>query len=1039
MALSYTYLNKKTPNNNLKTSILHTASNIIAVIVFYIATSVSAPINSTAQTSNTLPANSKESVGKVSAQAKELYRSKLYTKAMERFNHLIELGDVPGNPYDIDIEEAQGYRVLCLIMLHKPGTDGLITAYQTKWPYSPLIGMIKFRQAVKYFDNGDFAKAGELLDAIDKRALSKDERSEYNFRKGYCRMRTGNTSGAINTFKSIIQEGNGAYLYPSLYYCGYLHYAAKDFESAIPLFERAKNDSRFALLSRYHILESKFMLKDYGYVTQNGPKLYEETAQENKAKTARIISEAYYAVNDTEKAKYYFELYSLSGTNLSRRDNFYAGMIAYTLGNHISATDAFLKVATTADSIGQNAAYHMGQSYIQLKNKYAAQKAFKMASESDFDKSIQEDAFFNYAKLSFDINRDTEPFNEYINSYSCSNTKWDEIHNYIATEYLIGSNYADAITALKKIKNPSAATTVNLQKASFFRAMQLIRNGSYTNALPYLEESVKNGGYNNRLKNLAEFWIAECHYRKDNFDKSIQIIESLQKSGAFRQSAEYPVSVYNLAYNKFKKGMYEEAVELFGNYTNTEPKPQIYENEAYIRIADSYFMLKEYRQAAELYEQVSTKDNYRDLYAPLQSAISYGLINENTKKKALLYEITGEQHKDSPLYSQALYELGRTLVQSVEDEKAEETLYKLINSPKDSTYYYKALLEMGMIKANKQKFNEALGYYKTIVQQNPVSQEGQSALAGIENIYQIQNKPEEFLAYLESIGLSSIKSADEKETMLFNSAEQIFLGGDYQGALNALTQFLAKYPDGAKSTHANFYIAECYNNLHKYEKAAAHYYKVMERGEGAFSEIATLNYGRLSYRLEKYDEAVKAYETLYKIAQLGNNRTEALIGKISSYFMCKNYSRSIIEADKLLASENRDNSNKEFAMYYKAKSHIALGEREKAIPLLTELAGKPIEEKGAEAAYLLISDAYDSGDFESVEKQTFALSDSNTPQAYWLAKSFIILGDSYAERGNFEQAEATFNSIKENYSPEKEDDIADLLKMRLNKIAKMKQ
>ena len=38
-----------------------------------------------------------------------------------------------------------------------------------------------------------------------------------------------------------------------------------------------------------------------------------------------------------------------------------------------------------------------------------------------------------------------------------------------------------------------------------------------------------------------------------------------------------------------------------------------------------------------------------------------------------------------------------------------------------------------------------------------------------------------------------------------------------------------------------------------------------------------------------------------------------------------------------------------------------------------------------------------------------------------------------------EQAEATFNSIKENYSPDGEDDIADLLKIRLNKLSQMKK
>ena len=72
-----------------------------------------------------------------------------------------------------------------------------------------------------------------------------------------------------------------------------------------------------------------------------------------------------------------------------------------------------------------------------------------------------------------------------------------------------------------------------------------------------------------------------------------------------------------------------------------------------------------------------------------------------------------------------------------------------------------------------------------------------------------------------------------------------------------------------------------------------------------------------------------------------------------------------------------------------------------------------------------------------MENRTFALSDSATPQTYWLAKSFIALGDSYAERDNLDQARATFESIKENYAPGQQDDVLQQVEMRLNKLAKM--
>jgi TolA-binding protein len=315
----------------------------------------------------------------------------------------------------------------------------------------------------------------------------------------------------------------------------------------------------------------------------------------------------------------------------------------------------------------------------------------------------------------------------------------------MATQFLMNGNYEDAIVALKKIRTPSAATTVNLQKASFFRAIQLIRNGSYSKALPHLQESVKRGDYNTSLKHLAEFWIAECLYRRDEFNRSKEILVALQSNSRFRNSAEYCTSIYNLGYCQFKMGLYAEAAATFGKYVELQQSQRPYTLEANTRLADCHFMMKEYQKAAELYEKCAVEENYNNLYAPLQGAIAYGLLNDNARKIALLEQITDAEHRNSPLYTSAIYELGRTLVQNVEDEKAEKVLQKLISNPKDSTFYYKALLEMGMINANRQNYDSALDYYKTIVAKNPVSEEGQSALAGIENIYQSRNKPQEFL------------------------------------------------------------------------------------------------------------------------------------------------------------------------------------------------------------------------------------------------------------------------------------------------------
>lgn len=93
---------------------------------------------------------------------------------------------------------------------------------------------------------------------------------------------------------------------------------------------------------------------------------------------------------------------------------------------------------------------------------------------------------------------------------------------------------------------------------------------------------------------------------------------------------------------------------------------------------------------------------------------------------------------------------------------------------------------------------------------------------------------------------------------------------------------------------------------------------------------------------------------------------------------------------------------------------------------------------GAEAAYMLILDSYDKGEFEAVETKVYAFADAGSNQTYWLAKSFIVLGDSYVDKGNLKQARATFESVRDGYKPSAaDDDVIDNVRIRLTKLEEM--
>jgi len=71
--------------------------------------------------------------------------------------------------------------------------------------------------------------------------------------------------------------------------------------------------------------------------------------------------------------------------------------------------------------------------------------------------------------------------------------------------------------------------------------------------------------------------------------------------------------------------------------------------------------------------------------------------------------------------------------------------------------------------------------------------------------------------------------------------------------------------------------------------------------------------------------------------------------------------------------------------------------------------------------------------YEEAIEAIFDLSDSNTPQQYWVARGFIALGDIYVEQQDFEQAKETYNSVLKGYRV-RDDGIIDSVQKRLDAI-----
>ena len=957
-------------------------------------------------------------------QAVEFYDRGMFERAESIFSEIAASGQ--------DVM-AKGYEALCAVRRQSVGNRNLADQYISEYPYSGLIPQIRFYNALNLFDEQNFSTASAEFARIDMRSLKNSQVPEFIFKQAYSLFELDEYDRAEELFSKAEKMPYSDYTAPSRYSLGYIEYVRKNFDESFDWFSKAARDPRFTEQAVPYMIECRYMLKDYSYVISNGDAALDRVTPERKRQLARFISESYLSEGNAAKAREYYEIFGEGAKEMDDADLFYAGSVMYSTGDYKGAVDKFSRMTSRADSIGQIANYEMAYSYIKTGNKVAAMDAFKAASSQPWNEDIREDAHFNYAKLSFDLNNNPSVFNEYMKAYP-GKKKDDIIYGYIALACLYGHDYAAAVDAYSNIDLLDSRQKVNYMKANYLRAHQLIEGGGWRDAVPLLKAASYYSDKRDPFNQIARYWLGESYFRSGQYDQAIDVYTTLYNNSALEGKPEGALIPYDLAYCYFKKDDYDGAAKWFDEYLASS-KPAKGEDAA-ARRADCDFLRKDYPSAIKLYEAAIARFPYKDnLYPYLQAGIAYGLTGDRKGKVKVLSSVE-EADPSAEFYPEAMYELGRAYVAASDNESAISVFRKLGSSTKDNTIIARSLIELGMISRNMSEYDNALDCYKKVIDLMPDTDYAADALSAIESIYQSEGRGDEFLDYAELIGATRDKTDAEKEQMYFNAAEQVFMTENYSKAISSLKSYLDRYPQGVNVAQTQYYLAECHRNLGQKELACDWYQKSLEtEPSGLCSENATLRLAGLSFELEHFKDAYSYYRSLLSIARLDANRHTARAGMMQSAFRGLDYQEAIACADALKADKASSAAEKRQADYVCAKSSLSLGERDKAYALFRSLSSEPSDAEGAEATYMLIQDAYDQGNYSTVQSMVHKFAADAPNQSYWLAKAFIVLGDSFAEQENYAQAKATFESIRDGYTPQgKSDGVLDNVNMRLEKL-----
>ena len=910
-----------------------------------------------------------------------------------------------------DIQSDCSYYIaISAIHLNQPNADALITNFINEYPTSPKQNQAYQEIANYYFDQGNYTKSLEYFDKIDTSSMSYEDLERYNFQKGYSFFTAKNIKDATIYFNKVINSKT--FGSQAKYYLGFMAYEVDNYKEANKQFDQVSDQEQYKEKLSYFQADMNFKLGKFEKAIDLALIAMPKSSALEKSELNKIIGESYFNLKQFDKALPYLLEYRGKKGKLNNTDYYQLGYAYYKKNDFENAISQFNKIIGGKDFVAQNGYYHLGECYLKTDKKLQALNAFKNASEMVFDLKIQEDAAYNYAKLSYELGNSYQSVPDVLQSFLTkypTNPNKSTIEKLLINSYISSKNYKEALVLLDK--NKSSENKLAYQKVTFYRGIELYTDGNYKEAMEMFKKSIATSSDQN-FSARATFWKAETEFGLDNFNEALISFKQFSAFAESKKTIEHKNINYNIAYCYFKLKDYDQAGNYFQSQIDANKEDKTRLNDAYLRLADSRFVTSKYFPALEAYNKVIESKSFDADYAAYQKAICYGFLSKNDQKidnfNQFLKIYPKSQYRDD-----ALFELANTYVIENKTDLAIKTYDQLLSEFKNGTYNAKAVLKQGLVYYNNDKDDLAIAKFKKVASDFPNTPESLEAVATARLIYIDNGKIDDYATWVKTLSFVSVTDA-ELDNDTYNSAEKQYLQGNTKPAISGFVSYLAKFPKGIHALKSNFYLAQMYFAEGLEKNAIPNYEYVVAQPRTEFTEQSL---ARLSEIFIKTNDAktINILKRLETESDFPQNITFAQANLMKLYYEQKDFANAVIYAEKVLVNPKTDDKIKSEAQIIVARSAIKTNDEAKGKVAYAKLQTIAKGELAAEALYY---DAYfknKDSKFELSNKAVNKLSKDFSGYKYFGAKGLIIMAKNFYSLKDSYQATYILEAVLENF------------------------
>jgi tetratricopeptide (TPR) repeat protein len=954
----------------------------------------------------------------------ELYDRQKFGAAQEAFERYMMAVDDP-----LKAANAQYYHAVSGLFLHHPDAEKLVLQFAAAHPTHPKAPLAYYELGSYFFQNKDYNKTISYLEKANPSDLNASQKKEADFKLAYAYFANKKFDKAKALFDRN-KAGDHKYVYASNYYSGYIAYRNGDYTGAKVDLRIAEQNEAYRQIVPYMLTEILYKQGERNEVISYGEKILNSTPKpQNADEIQLLVGDSYYQKNDYKTASKYFTEYSAGKKKIDNLVQYKIGFAAFKNGEYPTAIDNLKEIALKKDSLGQHAAYHLGLSYLKEKDKPSAQIAFDQARRTRFSPEVAEAATLKYAQLHYENGN----FREVITALADFSKDYPgsalshEADDILSEAYLNSNNYLDAIKHIEGLRNKSKKILQTYQRVTYYQAVNYFNEGKLPQAQEMIVKSLEFP--------LVDEVTAATHLLKGEtlsaagqYDQAINSYATVFRTpGASRSDAQLKAR-YGIGYAYFNTKQYDKAMPHFKAYlTDNSIKPgHPNYGDAIVRLADTYYVNKEYNQALTTYDRaISSNVPDRD-YAMLQKGAILWLTNRREEAMQTLQNLI-TSHPDSRYADAAAYQKAIIDFESGNYGPAVAGFTNLINNRAESRLVPFALQRRGIAYNNLRRHQEAAADFKRVLDEFPTSRAASNSLLSLQESLNATNQAEEFDQYLTHFKNANPQS-DALESIEFEAAKSLYFSENYPQAATKFEAYLQNYPNNNLAVEARYFLADAYFRQNKKEIALQRMREVVAENKSEYVNRAVARVAEMEFENQNYHEAIKFYNRLREQSNNRRDQASALLGIMKSHYLLKDYDNTRKAATALIDLGGATPLALNTAMLYRGKAFYDQGKLDEAIKEFTATATAATDVSGAEAQYLLAEALFKQKKYaesvDAAQKSAISFADHE----YWLGRSFILIAENFAAQNEMFQAKQTLTSVIEN-SPLPE--IVDLAKAKL--------